>query len=149
MLINNKKWLKRFYSQALTIRTWSKDPDRQVGAVAVAIDGRSFSPGYNGLPKGVEDSQDILYNKELKNALTVHAEVNAILNAKTDLSGWYLFVTCFPCTHCAAVIIQSGISTVVCPKPDINSTRHANQQRAATLLALAKVQIIEVNENGK
>ena len=44
----------------------------------------------------------------------VHAELNAILNARgKNLKGARLYVDLFPCNECAKAIIQSGISEVV------------------------------------
>ena len=49
-----------------------------------------------------------------KYPFVVHAELNAILNAKgKDLSGCKIYVALFPCNECAKAIIQSGISEVV------------------------------------
>ncbi|XP_071087479.1 deoxycytidylate deaminase-like isoform X2 [Haliotis cracherodii] len=43
-----------------------------------------------------------------------HAELNAILNRfSADLKGCKIYVTLFPCNHCAQMIIQSGIHKVV------------------------------------
>ena len=44
----------------------------------------------------------------------VHAELNAILNARgKNLKGARLYVDLFPCNECAKAIIQSGIAEVV------------------------------------
>ena len=51
---------------------------------------------------------------ETKYAYVVHAELNAILNAKgKDLTGCSIYVALFPCNECAKAIIQSGIKEVV------------------------------------
>ena len=76
------------------------------------------SIGYNGLPKGCSDDE-FPWEKEgemlnTKYPFVVHAELNAILNAKgKDLSGCKIYVALFPCNECAKAIIQSGISEVV------------------------------------
>ena len=82
-----RKWDKRFLRIAKNeIASWSKDPNEQVGCVIVSPDRRQFSPGYNGFPTWIKDSEERLKDKELKNALSVHAELNAILNSRTDLT---------------------------------------------------------------
>jgi len=76
----------------------------------VARGNKVISIGFNGYPHGISDKDD---PREIKYAKTIHAEVNAVLHAKQDLSGCSLYVTPLPpCPRCAAVIIQSGISRV-------------------------------------
>lgn len=42
----------------------------------------------------------------------VHSEVNAILNAKTDVAGKSIYITRYPCEACARAIVNAGISRV-------------------------------------
>jgi dCMP deaminase len=128
------RWDGRFMALAHLVSTWSKDPDRRVGAVLVSPDMRSFSPGYNGLPRGVEDTFARLHDKELKNAMTVHAERNALDNADFDPRGCALYVTCFPCCECAKGIIQTGVSVVVAPAPDLGHRRWGESQRLSCIM---------------
>lgn len=113
------KWQGRFIKLAKEIASWSKDPSSQVGAVIVRPDRTIASVGFNGFPRGVEDSQDAITNRDTKLLRTIHAELNAILSAKEPLIGYSLFVWPFqPCANCAAAIIQSGIKDVYCPYND-------------------------------
>ena len=107
-----KKWIHRFFQMAEMVGSWSKDPSTQVGAVIVEGN-RVVSVGFNGYPHGVGDSAD-MDEREIKYLKTIHAEENAILFAKRDLSGCEVFVTHFPCPNCSAKIIQTGIKTVYC-----------------------------------
>ena len=135
------KWDLRFLRVAQhEVAGWSKDPDEQVGAIVVSPDRRRSTPGYNGFPAGIEDAPHKLCSSQLKNDLTVHAELNAILNARTDLSGWTLYCTKAPCLDCAKAIIQAGIVRVVCPVVDTGSRWAHNQGRAASLLREASVE---------
>jgi len=43
----------------------------------------------------------------------IHAETNAILNAKSQTEECILYSTLFPCNVCAGNIIQAGISEVI------------------------------------
>jgi dCMP deaminase len=98
---------------ARTAATFSKDPSTKVGAAILRPDGSLVSAGWNGLAPGVQDSAERLNQRELKYALTLHAELNAILSAREALTGYTLFTYPFPpCAHCASVIIKSGISQV-------------------------------------
>lgn len=108
------KWAERFIEMAEMVASWSKDPSTQVGAV-ITEHNRIVSLGFNGYPHGISDSAET-DNRELKLLKTLHAEENAILYAKRDLSGCEIWVTHFPCPNCAAKIIQTGISVVNCPE---------------------------------
>lgn len=121
----NSKWIARFSDLAKEVASWSKDPSSQVGAVIVRPDRTVASVGFNGFPRGVEDCQEVIANRDAKLLRTIHAELNAILAAKEPLNGYSLFVWPFqPCAQCAAAIIQSGIKEVYCPYND-----HMAQER--------------------
>ena len=111
-----EKWLSRFYQMAELVASWSKDPSTQVGAV-ITQHNRVVSLGFNGYPHGVSDSAGD-DTRDLKLLKTIHAEENAILFAKRDLTGCDMVVTHFPCPNCAAKIIQTGIKSVHSPRPD-------------------------------
>ena len=111
-------WDDYFMSVALLSAKRSKDPHTQVGACIVNKFNIIESIGYNGLPKGCSDDEYPWGNEgdtlDTKYPFVVHAELNAILNAKgKDLSGCTIYVALFPCNECAKAIIQSGISKVV------------------------------------
>lgn len=112
--MERNKWNKRFIDLAKSIAQYSKDPNTKVGAVIVDDDKRIVSMGYNGFPRRVLDLEDRLNNREEKLKYIVHAELNAILNAKRDVDGMIIYVyPYFPCNECAKAIIQSGIKKVV------------------------------------
>lgn len=108
-------WPQRFLDLAYHVATWSKDPSTKVGAVIVDAQNRIVSHGYNGPPRGTGDS---VVKRDIRLLRTVHAEANAILFAGRDLANCTLYVTHHPCAHCAALIIQSGITDVVHPPTD-------------------------------
>lgn len=111
--MNNPKWDIRFLRLAKEVSTWSKDPNTKVGAVLVSPDRHDVFFGYNGFPSRLEDSQDRLDNRDLKLQYTIHAEMNAILNAKRSVEGFTAFTTFIPCDSCAIHLIQAGIARVV------------------------------------
>lgn len=113
------KWDRRFLELARFISCWSKDPSTKVGAVIVDESRRIVSTGYNGLPQGVEDTDDRLNNREIKYKLIVHGERNALLFAGRPVTGCTLYTTPFmPCAACASMVIQAGIKRVVAPYSD-------------------------------
>ena len=91
-------WDDYFMSVALLSGKRSKDPNTQVGACIVNKNNVIESIGYNGLPKGCSDDE-FPWEKEgemlnTKYPFVVHAELNAILNAKgKDLSGCKIYVS--------------------------------------------------------
>ena len=108
------KWDRRFLELANFVAAWSKDPSTKVGAVIVRADRTVASMGFNGFPRGVLDREDRYADRATKYAMVVHAENNALINARQSLEGYTLYVTPLPpCTQCAAAIIQCGIARVV------------------------------------
>lgn len=109
-------WIKRYISLAKETASWSKDPSRKVGAVAVSKKGQVLATGYNGFPRGIFDEQPRYQDRQTKYKYVVHAEMNCIYNATyngVSLDGASLFVWGLPpCSECAKGIIQVGIKKV-------------------------------------
>ena len=107
-------WDHWFLGMSEYVSTASKDPSTKFGAVIVDQDRRIVSTGYNGFAKGIEDKEDLLLDREKKYKLIVHGEMNAIVFAQRSLKGCTLYTTpLLPCSTCASVVIQSGITRVV------------------------------------
>lgn len=139
---NLSKWDQRFIKLAMQLAEWSKDPRTKVGCVLVSPGKHQFSFGYNGFPKGVPDTDEALADREVKNAMMVHAELNAILNAHTDVSGWSAYVTHPPCIDCCKALIQAGIIKLVCPKLDKKSKWNESHEFGLNLLIKSGLQIV-------
>jgi dCMP deaminase len=139
------KWDYRFLRIAREVSTWSKDPGTCVGAVLVK-DKRILATGYNGFPQFIEDGPERYQNREIKLAYTVHAEVNAILNAARNGSktnGSTIYVTFSPCVSCSTGLIQAGISRVVCPDLSLAPARWAESfGLGQSLLKEAGVEVV-------
>jgi dCMP deaminase len=113
--MQNGKWDERFLQLAEHVASWSKDPSTQVGAVIVRPDRTIASVGFNGFPRGVPDKPEWLADRQKKNLITIHAEQNAILNARDQsLADYTIYTTFHPCAACASKIVQAGITRVVC-----------------------------------
>jgi dCMP deaminase len=114
-----EKWDLRFLKLAEEVASYSKDPSTKVGAVIVEPDTNIIiSVGYNGFPRGVEDHDYRLNNRELKYEMVVHAEVNAILHAGHRARGgrmyvWPSFMLPPICSRCCTTAIQAGIKEIV------------------------------------
>lgn len=110
---NQYRWYIRYLSLAKEISTWSKDPSTQVGAVIVSPKNEIIATGFNGFPRKCADDSR-LQDRNLKYQIILHAEVNAILTAARDLTDHTIYVWPIqPCSNCASIIIQSGITKVV------------------------------------
>ena len=111
-------WDTYFMGVAKLSAMRSKDPNTQVGACIVSKDNKILSVGYNGAPKGFEDSE-MPWDREgdflnTKYAYVCHAELNAILNSHgANLEDSKIYVDLFPCNECAKAIIQAGIKEVI------------------------------------
>jgi len=120
VLKDDMKWYARFMHIAYAVSKWSKD-STQIGAIAVNKDRQIISTGYNGFPKQIKDD-DRLKNRELKHLLTIHAEMNVIFNAYSNLRGCSVYVFGLPtCTECAKSLIQVGIKEIVLDKDRVFS----------------------------
>lgn len=106
------KWDTRFLGLAAHVSAWSKDPSSQVGAV-ITDGNRIVSVGYNGFAAGVEDRTERLTDRNCKLNLTIHAEENAMIFAKRDLTGCTVYVTHPPCPRCASKLIQEEVGRIV------------------------------------
>ena len=112
-------WDFRFLGLAEHVAGWSKDPSTKVGAVVADANNRVISTRFNGLPSGVEDTLERLQDRDLKYQMVVHAERNAIIDARTNLADCRLYVwPIMPCSVCAAMIIQAGLAEVIAPYSD-------------------------------
>ena len=112
-------WDVKFLELAKHISTWSKDPSRQIGAVAIGQNRNILATGYNGFPRGVYDTDERLNDRKEKYKLIVHAEMNCIYNATLNgvsLQGSHLYVYGLPvCHECAKGVVQVGVSRVIMP----------------------------------
>ena len=116
------KWSQRFLDLAEHIAEWSHDPRTQVGAVIVDDQKRVVSMGYNGFPRGVNDSDERYNDRSTKHLFVCHAERNALDNAPHSVEGCTMYVPLLPCNECAKSIIQNGISKVVSYKTNREDT---------------------------
>ncbi len=112
------KWDQRFIDLARHIAGWSKDPSTKVGCVVVGPDREIRSTGFNGFPRGIDDSSERLSDRDKKYPLICHAEENAIMHAArigVSLKDCSAYVTWPPCTRCARSLIQAGVRMVYYP----------------------------------
>jgi dCMP deaminase len=97
---------------------------RAVGAVVVR-DRRILTTGYNGAPSGVRHCGEVGCLRERLKIESgqrhelcrgIHAEQNAIIQAAfhgVSIRGGTLYCTNLPCSICAKMIINAGISKII------------------------------------
>lgn len=100
-----------FIEIAQVIARKSKDPSTKVGSVIVDSENRIVSTGYNGFVSK-NNEEYMTFDRPMKYHLTIHAEMNALLFAKQDLTGKIMYVTHSPCSECLKHILQCRIRTV-------------------------------------
>lgn len=144
-------WDRKFMQLAEQLATWSKDRSRRVGCIVVGPNNEVRATGYNGFPRGVDDSVEERYERPAKYKWTEHSERNAIFNAArvgVSLAGCRLYVTTlYPCVDCARAIVQSGIASVVCVPPDFSDLVWGEDFRIAqTMFAEGGVVVVHPEE---
>lgn len=119
--VNSLSWDSYFISIADTVRLKSKDGSSKVGAILVGPQNQVVSTGFNGFPRGIDETDQTRWERPEKYQYVEHAERNAIYNAARHgiaLEGCTLYLVGFgppsvPCIDCTRAIIQSGIKTVI------------------------------------
>jgi dCMP deaminase len=143
-------WNKYFMQLAALASTRSTCLRRQVGAVLVK-DNFVLSTGYNGSPARTQHCEDVGCIRQTLNipsgerselCRASHAESNAISQAAkhgTPVDGATLYCTHSPCSHCAKLIINSGIK-------DIIYLEDYPDELSRTLLSEAKIKLTVFND---
>lgn len=114
-----RSWDAHFLSIAKQVSQKSKDPSTKVGAVIVGPMKEIRSTGFNGFPRGIEDTSKRYSDRRVKYPLVIHGEMNAIYNATligARTQRTTIYVTHPTCLDCAKGIIQTGIYRVVVSK---------------------------------
>lgn len=147
ILSKQSVWDKRYLSLAFNISEWSKDPSTKCGAVIVNSDNQILGTGYNGFAKGVRDNIERLEERSIKYPLTIHAELNAVLNAQGRvLKGSTIYVTHPPCSNCISLLAQVGIKRVV--HQDVHDERFNkawNTELTSQIAKEVKIEICQIN----
>lgn len=131
----------------------SKDPSTKVGALIVDDEGDIVSPGFNGFPRGVVDSEERYNDRPTKYLFTVHAELNAIVQAARKgvaVRGCNLIVTALhPCNVCAGAVVNAGIKCVYAPLANSNDRWGQQSIVAATMFQEAGVPVLFYDDEGQ
>ena len=138
--------IEKFIPAALALSELSKDRSTQVGAIVLGPDYEIRTTGWNGFPRGVDDTVEERHARPAKYRYTAHAEENAVAQAARvgiPLKGCTILVTSlFPCTTCTRLIIQSGIIRVLAPAVTANARWDEESVIAMEMLKEAGVDVV-------
>lgn len=156
---NPDRWDLHFLRLARECAQMSKDPSTKVGAVIVGTDNIVRATGFNGFPRGIQDTPERLNHRETKLELVVHAEVNAVMSAArigvsvvgcrmyliaTDASGLHWGGP--PCVRCTVEVMQAGIFEIASlPFKTVPSRWKESIEKARALLTEGGIQYREIN----
>ena len=105
-------WNEYFISTAFLLATRSPSTKLRVGAV-ITENNRIIAAGYNGFFSGSKSDTPIHRDGHEMN--TIHAEQNAITDAAkrgVSTKNTTIYITHYPCIHCAKFIIAAGIKHI-------------------------------------
>jgi dCMP deaminase len=117
-------WDQYFMKAAKLVAERSSCLRRNVGAVLVK-DKQILATGYNGAPSGIEHCEvtgclrqelNVPSGQRHEICRGLHAEQNVILQAArhgVSVKGSLLYITHTPCSICAKMIINAGITEIV------------------------------------
>ena len=143
-------WDEYFMSIAQLVAGRSTCLRRSVGAVIVK-DRRILATGYNGAPAGlphceetgcIREKLNVPHGERHELCRGIHAEQNAIIqsaNYGTGISGSAIYTTHHPCSVCAKMIINAGITRVI-------SADGYPDELASELLAQAGIPVVALGD---
>lgn len=133
-------WDEYLYGFAEHAAKKSKDSTK-VGAALIGPKRQVLLTGYNGPPIGVIDSPD-KFQRPGKYLYASHAEMNLIAFAAREgiaTAGCLVYVTHFPCSTCARLLIQAGIVEVVVGPNQLSGKWDAEGEAARLMFTEAGV----------
>lgn len=104
-------WQEYFIGLAQAVSARSHDTQTQHGCIITDAHNRILSVGYNGFPKGLDDT--LLPNtRPDKYPWMIHAERNALSNCTIRPENGIAYVTGQCCNDCIMALWQEGITKV-------------------------------------
>lgn len=151
-------WDDYFMAIATVVATRATCDRKLVGAVIVK-NRTILSTGYNGAPRGLPHCDDV--GHELKEmgvdpetglpkkscVRTAHAEANAVAQAARTgaaIEGATIYTTASPCYDCLKLILNAGITRIVCL--EFYSSRYGMSGQMEELAQTAGAEMIFLNQ---
>jgi dCMP deaminase len=104
-------WTDYFLGLAKVVSQRSHDIHTQHGCVITDQNNRILGVGYNGFPRGLDDSK-LPTNRPDKYPWMVHSERNALSNCVVRPDNGIAYVTGQCCNDCTIALWQEGIKTI-------------------------------------
>lgn len=104
-------WTDYFLGLAKVVSQRSHDIHTQHGCVITDQNNRILGVGYNGFPRGLDDSKLPTHRPD-KYPWMVHSERNALSNCVVRPDNGIAYVTGQCCNDCAIALWQEGIKTI-------------------------------------
>lgn len=149
--MNNTKALKYIKLASYNADLFSKDPHTKVGCIILTDDfSRILTTGINGMPRHLNDENKERWKRPTKYSYVCHSEANAVANAArtgTPLDKSVICVTKFPCSTCAKLLIQAGISKVYTVQADYESEKWGEDARISKeMFDEVNIEVIQFHE---
>lgn len=137
-------WTNYFLGLATVVSQRSHDVHTQHGCVITDRQNRILGVGYNGFPKGLDDST-LPTDRPEKYKWMIHAERNALANCVIRPDNGIAYVTGQCCNDCAMALWQEGIKTIF--MADQHGTKlfdESAQKTFDTFVSMSKIEIIKI-----
>ena len=141
-------WDEYYMNLAENVALKSKDPSTKVGCILVDEDNKPISMGYNGFVMGI-DEEFMTFEKPAKDMMSVHAEMNALIFAKRDLTNCKAYVTHASCENCLKHLLQAGVKEIVYKNADTKGNYISGERLECIKRLLKGSKIVYRNVNGK
>ena len=144
-MLQTPSWTDYFLGLAFIVSQKSHDIHTQHGCIITDNANRILSLGYNGFPRGLDDSK-LPNTRPDKYPWMIHAERNALSNCVVRPDNGTAYVTGQCCNDCIMALWQEGIRTVY--MIDDHGTHLFDQQaqeRFDLFMSLSGMKINKIN----
>lgn len=140
-------WTNYFLGLAKVVSQRSHDIHTQHGCVIADRNHRILGVGYNGFPRGLDDSKLPISRPE-KYDWMVHAERNALSNCVVRPDDAVAYVTGQSCNDCIKALWQEGIKEVIMANSHGTHKFDQHQQQLFnTFVSLSGIKIVYFDQD--
>ena len=140
-------WTDYFLGLAKVVSQRSHDLQTQHGCVITDSHNRILGVGYNGFPRGLNDS-DLPNTRPDKYPWMIHAERNALSNCVVRPDNGTAYVTGQCCNDCIMALWQEGVTNVIMSKNHGTHLFDENaQKRFDTFVQMSGIKISYIEPN--
>jgi dCMP deaminase len=145
--MNRPNWTDYFLGLAKVVSQRSHDTQTQHGCVITDSHNRILGVGYNGFPRGLNDSE-LPNTRPDKYPWMIHAERNALSNCVVRPDNGIAYVTGQSCNDCLMALWQEGISKVImCDSHGTHLFDDEAKKRFDTFVKMSSIEIIYATPN--